>query len=193
MKHLKIETIYNWVDLDVFYPRQIKSKKKFIILGVSAKWTKDSPKYQDFLKLSKLIGADEEIWLVGEHEEKCLPDNIVSIPYVEGKEKLAEIYNLADVYVHLAREDSFGKVIIEALACGTPAVAYNTTAYPEIISKGAGFIAEVGNLEQVYENISMIKYKGKVAYSEACVVCASKYEKQRIIEKTFRHYIQSAT
>lgn len=193
MKHLKIETIYNWVDLDVFYPRQIKSKKKFIILGVSAKWTKDSPKYQDFLKLSKLIGADEEIWLVGEHEEKCLPDNIVSIPYVEGKEKMAEIYNLADVYVHLAREDSFGKVIIEALACGTPAVAYNTTAYPEIISKGAGFIAEVGNLEQVYENISMIKYKGKVAYSEACVVCASKYEKQRIIEKTFRHYIQSAT
>lgn len=192
LKHLKIETIYNWVDLDTFHLINFKRKSdKFIILGVSAKWTKDSPKYQDFLKLSSMIGKDEEIWLVGEHEDSNLPHNIKSIPYVDGAEKLAEIYNLADVYVHLAREDSFGKVIIEALACGTPAVTYDTTAYPEIVCDGVGYISAVGNLEQIYNNISKIKSSGKSAYSQACIARAARYEKNRIISETFKHYTQS--
>lgn len=189
LKNTTIETIYNWVDLKVFHPDPVERHERFIILGVSAKWVEGSAKLEDFIQLSKMLDDSEEIWLVGMHESKSkLPDNIVCIPYADEPEKLSQIYNKADVYVHLAREDSFGKVIIEAMACGTPVIVYNSTAYPEIVKDGSGYVTEVGNLEQVYCSIQNVKHNGKKYYLDACVQCASKYEKQSIIDATFRHY-----
>lgn len=43
---------------------------------------------------------------------------------VLGQDELAQLYNAADVFVFPSRTDTFGLVMLEALACGTPVAAF---------------------------------------------------------------------
>lgn len=49
--------------------------------------------------------------------------------------ELAEHYRSADVFVFPSRTDTFGIVLIEALACGLPVAAYNVTGPKDIITQ----------------------------------------------------------
>jgi glycosyltransferase involved in cell wall biosynthesis len=53
-------------------------------------------------------------------------------------EDLADIYASADVFVFPSRTDTFGNVIIEALASGTPVAAYPVTGPIDIVGDGVG-------------------------------------------------------
>lgn len=178
-----ITPIYNWIDQQVFKPTESKvreqyriGKDSFVILGVSAGWRKDDSKLQDFIKLSHLLPNDMQIILVGKAKEQgCIPANIVHIPYVHETSELAKIYSTADAYVHCSTEDTFGKVIAEALACGTPAIVYDSTACPEVVGEGCGFVVEPRNIESVYQAIVSIKCEGKQAFSSRCLAFTSEH------------------
>jgi glycosyltransferase involved in cell wall biosynthesis len=55
-------------------------------------------------------------------------------------EALARAYAGADVLVFPSRTDSFGLVILEALACGTPVAAYDVTGPKDVLAGAAGRI-----------------------------------------------------
>lgn len=57
--------------------------------------------------------------------------------------ELAEIYAAADVFVFPSRTDTFGVVLLEALACGLPVAAYPVTGPLDVIGdSGAGVLSE---------------------------------------------------
>jgi glycosyltransferase involved in cell wall biosynthesis len=58
------------------------------------------------------------------------------VPFTDDLPVLANYYRASDVYVHASLAESFGNVIVEALACGTPVVATNVGAIPEIVRQG---------------------------------------------------------
>ncbi|MCW4461406.1 glycosyltransferase family 1 protein [Sphingomonas sp. BT-65] len=60
--------------------------------------------------------------------------------------ELASAYAAADVFVFPSKTDTFGLVMIEALACGTPVAAYPVTGPVDILTPGTGAMAE--NLDQ---------------------------------------------
>ncbi|UUL82891.1 glycosyltransferase family 4 protein [Sphingomonas qomolangmaensis] len=57
-------------------------------------------------------------------------------------DELARFYAGADVFVFPSRTDTFGLVMIEALACGTPVAAYPVTGPIDIVTPEAGALAE---------------------------------------------------
>ncbi|MRR30218.1 glycosyltransferase, partial [bacterium] len=77
-------------------------------------------------------------------------------------------YGAADVFVQLSREETFGKVTAEALACGTPAIVYNATANPELIGENCGYVVEPGDFVGLMSCVTRIREKGKVDYSASC-------------------------
>lgn len=176
LKNYYIKPIYNWVNHEVFKPtvEEVRSQysipqNKFIILGVSAGWDITNNKLKDFIALSKIIPDDMQIVLVGKAvNKKHIPTDIIQIPYVHGATELAKIYSNADVYVHLSTEDTFGKVIAEAMSCGTPAVVYNATACPEIVGDNCGYVVEKRNVKQIMTAIHKIKGNTKAFYSDNC-------------------------
>jgi hypothetical protein len=53
-------------------------------------------------------------------------------------EDLARLYRSADVFVFPSRTDTFGLVMIEAMACGTPVAAYPVTGPIDVVGNSEG-------------------------------------------------------
>lgn len=192
-----IKRIYNWIDLDVFYPRtdNVFAKygvleDKFTVLCIGAGWKDGTSRFDDLLALSNRLPKDMQIVLVGGVEtEKQLPPNVKAIGYVHSVEELAKLYSQANVYVHLSREDTFGKVIAEAMACGTPAIVYHSTACPELIGENCGYVVETGDLDSVLEAILAVKKDGKAKYSNSCIEFVKEnFEKEKLLSETLQLY-----
>ncbi len=58
----------------------------------------------------------------------------------------ADYYNLADVFTFPSDLEGFGLVLAEAMSCGTPVVAFNTSAISEVVEDGeTGFLIQPGD------------------------------------------------
>jgi glycosyltransferase involved in cell wall biosynthesis len=171
-----IERIYNWVDCRIFRPVDTKKLKMkmglndyFIILGVASVWNK-SKGLNAFLELSQLISKKTIIMLVGKISKKVnLPANILNIPETHDSKEMASLYSMADVFVNLSIEETFGKTTAEALASGTPAIVYNSTANPEVIGNQCGYVVHPNNMDELTIKINQVFNKGKETYKTACV------------------------
>ena len=175
-----IDYVYNWVDKDVFHPivSDVRTKhridyEKFVILLVSAGWN-DHEKRAAAIWLAQSVNSDMQVVMVGRVDDSSvIPQNIICIPYIDDTTELAKLYSTADVYVHLSLEDTFGKVVAEAISCGTPAIVYNSTALPELIGAGCGYVCEPGDRDDLLDKIKLVQKQGKASYSEACTGFAS--------------------
>jgi len=65
----------------------------------------------------------------------------------QSQDKVARIYNAADVSVVPSRSEAFGLVAVEALACGTPVVATNEGGLPDFINDEVGALVPVDDAE----------------------------------------------
>lgn len=193
-----ITRVYNWIDTDVFKPREknkdlllrLKCEGKKVLLGVAVGWNDDKG-LSDFIKLAGLLSQDYKIILVGEKiGERELPDKIQIVGKTKNIDELVDYYNIADCFLSLSTEESFGKVVAEALACGTPAVVYNCTASPELVGEKCGYIAEAHHIRELMFHISEICNRGKQNYADECRKFALvNFDKDRNIEmylKIFR-------
>lgn len=83
--------------------------------------------------------------------ETAPPETIGSVelrfvPFQNDSARLADYYRAADVYLHAAHVESFGNVLLEARACGTPVVASAVGGIPEQIRDGAtGLLVRPGD------------------------------------------------
>ena len=68
------------------------------------------------------------------HEE--ILDHIKCLGYVKNTD-LPDIYNGCMAFLYTSLRESFGIPSLEAMACGAPVVASNTSAIPEILGEGA--------------------------------------------------------
>ncbi len=70
--------------------------------------------------------------LIGELD---LERDVILPGYVPG-DSLAMWYNSAEIFVYPSLYEGFGLPVLEAMACGTPVVASNTTSLPEAVGPG---------------------------------------------------------
>lgn len=135
-----IRVINNGIDTEVFKPTLGNFRQKYnigskkIILGVAGVWDRRKG-LEDFYKLSSILDDSYQIVLVGLSKKQisALPKNIIGISSTESASELAEIYTAADVFVNPTLEDNYPTVNLEAQACGTPVITYNTGGSPESV------------------------------------------------------------
>ncbi|MBE5737088.1 MAG: glycosyltransferase [Clostridiales bacterium] len=176
----KIKThIYNWVDIKSYQTQTSKAyvyKKygldpsKKLILGVAQGWSmNDSKGGSAFCKMSNLLNDRAEIVLVG-HNNGIVPQKgLHCIGYTANKQDLIDLYSSADLFVNPSRFETFGLVTIEAMACGTPVVAYNNTGSAELVVQGCGKLVEDGNVEELIQTVSHFLDENLEDYKERCI------------------------
>lgn len=68
--------------------------------------------------------------------------NVTRLPYCRDNRVLASYLCAADAFVHAGVHETFGLVLLEAMACGRPVVAMRAGAIPELVDERAGCLAE---------------------------------------------------
>lgn len=138
----RIKVVHNSIDESVFKPtlsdfrgRHGIPVDRFLILGVANPWT-ERKGLSDFIKLSRDLDSSRYvIVLVGLSlkQIKEIKGNILALPKTNSKEELAEIYTAADVFFNPTKEDNYPTVNLEAEACGTSVVTYDTGGCRETV------------------------------------------------------------
>lgn len=159
------QVIYNGIDLSVFKKSHNNIKEKYgipadkhMLLGVSFGWGKRKG-LDVFNELAeKLDSTKYQIVLVGTNEEtdKLLHSSIISVHKTNNQAELADIYSAADIFVNPTREEALGLVNIEANACGTPVITFNTGGSPECICCNSGCVVEKDDIDAMKSEIIRI-------------------------------------
>ena len=71
-----------------------------------------------------------------------------------------------DVLINPTLEDNFPTTNLEALACGTPVITFNTGGSPEAVDEETGKVIPQGDLSALREAVEEIKHLGKGHYEE---------------------------
>lgn len=192
LKDYPVQVINNGIDLDVFKPtysdfrQRYNLENKKIILGVSFGW--DKRKGLDvFMELFKRLSSDFRILLIGTDEkiDSQLPNGIITIHRTQNQRELVKVYSSADVFVNPTREEVFGLVNVEALACGTPGVTFNSGGSPECYDETCGSVVQCDDIDSLEKEIIRI-CTDKPFLKENCVKKAEKFNK----DDRFKEYLE---
>ena len=145
-----VEVRHNTIDTSVFKPtpsdfrERYRIGDRFMILGVASPWT-ERKGLADFVRLAGELDSDRyAIVLVGlsEKQVKELPAGITGLQRTDSAQELAAIYSTADVFFNPTVEDNFPTVNLEAEACATPVVTYDTGGCAETVRRGDSRVVE---------------------------------------------------
>ena len=137
-----IKVIHNGIDLSIFQSVKSEFREKYglqnkkIFLGAATAWGEYKGLY-DFYKMNEMKEECEAIVLVGLTSKQIaeLPEGIIGIERTNSASELAELYTAADVFINPTYQETFGLTNIEAQACGTPAITYQTGGSVESVPR----------------------------------------------------------
>jgi glycosyltransferase involved in cell wall biosynthesis len=76
---------------------------------------------------------------------------------VNSDEALVDLYSAADIVAVPSSQEVFGQAVTEAMACGTPVVAFRCTGLMDlVVHKETGYLAEPGDAESLADGISWL-------------------------------------
>ena len=176
-----VEVIPNGIDLSVFHPvdpgpirRKYALGSSRIVLGVASPWNIRKG-LDSFVRLARDLPPDLRIVLVGlsPRQLRALPPGIVGIQRTENVEDLRALYSAADVLANPTKEDNFPSVNLEAMACGTPVVAFDVGGATEALDHLTGESIPPGDHEAWATAVARWAREGRSTRSDACVRRAS--------------------
>jgi L-malate glycosyltransferase len=198
----EIETVYNFVDervyrkKDVYYLKEqygIGPEEKVVIHVSNFRHVKRVP---DIVKAFDLIQQEipAKLLLVGDGPEMTVVCRLVKELDLKGKvlflgkqENLEELYSISDVKLLLSEKESFGLVLLEAMACGVPCVGTKIGGIPEVIEDGkTGYLCELGAVEEAAEKTLRILKDSQLHAYMADAALKKVYEKfhsERIVSQ----------
>ena len=185
LRQYPVRVINNGIDLSEFRPTESDFRRRFgcenktVLLGVAFGWG-ERKGLDVFVRLAEELPDDYRIVLVGTDDavEKKLPSDIIPIRRTQNQNELAQIYSSADIFVNPTREEALGMVNVEALACGTPVLTFDTGGSPEIIDDTCGAVVPKNDIQALADEIRRIA--GERPYTEsACLQRAAQFDEKR--------------
>lgn len=162
-----IQTVYNFVDERVYRKKDVDYLKEAYGIGKHEKVIIHVSNFRKVKRVPDVVRAfslvrqalPAKLLLVGDGPEMTVVCRLVKqlgltkdVLCLGKQENLEELYSISDVKWLLSEKESFGLVLLEAMACGVPCVGTNIGGIPEVIDDGkTGFLCELGDVEAVAE------------------------------------------
>lgn len=116
-------------------------------------------------------------------DKTALPKNYIPIGYVKNQDLLTMYYSLADLFVFPSVEDTMPNACLEALACGSPLLCFNTSGMPFIGDETVMTLVEPKNVGQMVEVIKATKKKNSNVINTCRNYALNRYDNQKYYEK----------
>jgi glycosyltransferase involved in cell wall biosynthesis len=159
------------VDLLVHAAAQVMGQMavQFLIVG-------DGCQRQNLSQLSQTLGVAKQCHFPG---------------YILPEDDLPGLYRLASAFITASQIETFGIVVLEAMACGLPIIAANATCMPELVRPYKnGFLVPPNDSAAIAQHILWLLQHPEVAdrLSEASYVMAQHYTVSRMIQEVTAIY-----
>ncbi|KZE97465.1 N-acetyl-alpha-D-glucosaminyl L-malate synthase BshA [Geobacillus stearothermophilus] len=167
-----IYTVYNFVDERVYRRREaghlrreygISEQEKVVIHVSNFRKVKRVP---DVVRAFAIVRRHmpAKLLLVGDGPEMTVVCRLVKelglngdVRFLGKQDKLEELYSISDVMMLLSEKESFGLVLLEAMACGVPCIGTAIGGIPEVIEDGkSGFLCPLGDVEEAARRTLML-------------------------------------
>lgn len=183
LKQMNHSIIPNPIDIDVFKPAPQKDVESFrhsigikkherIILFGSPKINdpvKGFPFFAQALQIlkrkKKFTQENIHVLLFGKLKTdkeafySALDHNVIYLGEIFEIKKLVQIYSAADITVVSSLFETFGQVITESMACGTPVVTFNNSGPKDIISHNEdGYLASYKSPDDLAQGIIQLLF-----------------------------------
>lgn len=187
LSRFEVRVIPNGIDTRVFAPAEsdlkgeLNAGGKILLLGVAMGGFTGRKGLTYFFDLAERLPENYTIVLVGvtAQEMKTLPKNILGIRQTGSVEELARFYSAADIFVNPTLEDNFPTTNLEALACGTPVVTFETGGSPEAVDPLTGICVPRGDRDALLHTVLEMNADFKRRHSHDCRARAVRlYDKQ---------------
>ncbi|MBT2575439.1 N-acetyl-alpha-D-glucosaminyl L-malate synthase BshA [Bacillus sp. ISL-51] len=207
----KIETIYNFIDERVYLKKNRESiKQKHGILPdekvvIHVSNFRKVKRVKDVIRVFRNIAAKTKakLLLVGDGPEKCVAWQLVEkyglqdqVLLLGNQDRVEELYSISDLKLLLSEKESFGLVLLEAMACGVPCIGTNIGGIPEVIKdQVSGFLVNVGDIQAASEKALTIledKQLSKRLTEQALKMVKTEFSSQKIVSEYERIYAELA-
>ena len=165
----KVYICPNVIDTDVYRPLnkiearkklKLNTKKKYIVFGAASMTSHYKGMLYIYDTLVKLP-LEYDFLVLGKINKEELPVSVQPrihiMGYVNEDERKKVIYSAADVFLITSVAENYPNMVIESMACGTPAVGFMTGGIVEQIEdKFTGCLAPVGNIDALISGINWL-------------------------------------
>ena len=192
-KDMRVEVIPNGVDIDTYKPldqdfcREVLSlpKDKKIILFGAMYSTSDKNKGFDYLvsafrRIAKTSYKNDVIAVVlgasAPEGELDFGLDVRFLGHLHDDTSMAIAYSAADVFVAPSIQENLSNMVLEAMACGVPCVAFDIGGMPDMIEhKRTGYLARPFQVEDLEKGILWVVNNNECR-SELSSYCRHKVE-----------------
>jgi alpha-1,6-mannosyltransferase len=134
------------------------------------------------------LGSDYHLLLIGGHRRARPAHNVTMVPYRRDSLELASWIASADALVHAGTRETFGLVVLEAMACGRPVIAARAGAFPELVDESVGMLAEPDSARGMAAAIAALYERDLSAVGAAA---RARVLRQFTWDRTFRQQIDT--
>jgi phosphatidylinositol alpha-mannosyltransferase len=189
------------VDLDAFHPLPREPQPTILFSGAVYEGRKGLPVLLEALAIVARSVPDVQLWVSGPGDAgpflAAAPDAArrrTTVLPIGDPDAQGERYARAWATALPSRGDSFGMVLAESLACGTPLVAANDSALPELVDPGrTGALCEPDDAESVAAAIhTAFGLAQQAGTADACRDFATQFDWDTGIAPMFERYYSSS-
>lgn len=160
----RIETVYNFVDEREYKVQDSSQLKRDLGIADDEKVLIHVSNFRNVKRVEDVVETfykvhdqvDSRLMLVGDGPEmgrivQQVKDLGIEdyVLFLGKRDNLTELYNISDVKLLMSEKESFGLVLLEAMACGVPCIGTAVGGMPEIIEPGFnGYLVELGNTNE---------------------------------------------
>lgn len=160
--NIRTQTVAHGID-DIFFQHKkdglnTPDTDNLRLLAVSRQWG-GIKGFRHLIKLAEQMPEGWTLSIVGDCKKIPGLHNIKYLGHIQCKKELACLYKEHDVFINPSENESFGLVVAEALACGTPAVVNSLSACSDLLTKNDGISIEFDDISAV---IAAIKETAKL-------------------------------
>ncbi|WP_409298107.1 N-acetyl-alpha-D-glucosaminyl L-malate synthase BshA [Peribacillus sp. SCS-26] len=160
----EIQTVYNFIDERIYRRKDSGSLKSDYGIAESEKVIIHVSNFRGVKRVNDVVRAFNKIqkevpsklMLVGDGPEMTMVCKLASELGIKDKiltlgkqDNLEDLYSISDLMLLLSQKESFGLVLIEAMACGVPCIGTTIGGIPEVIDHGeTGYLCSLGDYQE---------------------------------------------